>query len=224
MCSTERTLRQTPRSHWLMAASVSLSPSPFLPGPYLVERQCGWSARGSRPRWSDRWNSEKRKRRRASTHTKQCSPKAKAPRCRRTARHEKSKHRNVNYCVFLSPSKFFPLALCCSLDWLTRSDFLLARIELNEPPCLLAIPSLSRVTAAFTSSLLRSRRPNSRVVWQCFDPSLPQVFCGYSSREQRGDNNNIALPLSTLFSLLRSWGAPVLFPPVLSVYSVLVGF
>lgn len=50
---------------------------------------------------------KKRKRRRASTHTKQCSPKAKAPRCRRMAKHEKSKPRNVYYCVFFA-SQVFP--------------------------------------------------------------------------------------------------------------------
>lgn len=58
-----------------------------------------------------------------------------------------------------------------------------------------------------------SRRPNSRAVWQGLEP-CGVFFCGYSGRERRGDNNNIApLPLTTLFSLLRSGETPVLFPP-----------
>lgn len=52
--------------------------------------------------------------------------------------------------VYFLPGKLFPLAVCCSLDRLAGGDFLLPRIELNEPPCLLAIPALSCVSATFT--------------------------------------------------------------------------
>lgn len=205
-----------------MATSVSYSPSPFLPGPDLVERQSGWSARGSRPRWSDRWNSEKRKRRRASTHTKQCSPKAKAPRCRRTARHEKSKHRNVNYCAFFSLVSFFPSCALLfaglanerrfppsenGIEWTALSP----RHSFPQPRyCCLCL-----IAAAFT--LVSTEFESSVAV---FRAAFVSGFCGYSSREQWGDNNNIALPLTTLFSVLRSGEAPVLFPPVLPGYCI----
>lgn len=91
-----------------MALSVSYCPSLFSPDQtWLSDSAVGVREGRGRDDLTDEI-AKKRKRRRASSHTKQCSPKAKAPRCRRTARHEKSKHRNVNYCVFFSLVSFFP--------------------------------------------------------------------------------------------------------------------
>lgn len=64
--STRRqTLRRKTRSDWLTRASVRPGPTSSPPDQARLSRrveeeECGWSARGSRPRWSDRWNSEKK--------------------------------------------------------------------------------------------------------------------------------------------------------------------
>lgn len=64
----------------------------------------------------------KRPRRRASSHTKQCSPKAKAHRCRRTVKHEKSKPRTM-FIVYFLLGKFLPPALWFSQDWASGRRF-----------------------------------------------------------------------------------------------------
>lgn len=161
-----------------MVTSVIYSPSPPLPGLDLVERQCGCSARGSRPRWSDRWNSEKRKRRRASTHTKQCSPKAKAPRCRRTARHEKSKHRNVNYCVFFSRVSFFPSCALLFAGLASERRFPPSEngIEWTALSPRHSFPQPRYCCLCLLLQLSRSPPPNLRAVWRCLEPRLSRVL------------------------------------------------
>lgn len=113
--TARQTLRRMARCHWPPTASVSRSPAFSLRTRLGCVVGLSRSVVGAREgRGRDDLTDEiarKRKRRRASTHTKQCSPKAKAPRCRRTAKHEKSKLANVYYCVFFCLASCFPLAL-----------------------------------------------------------------------------------------------------------------
>lgn len=106
------------------------------------------------------------------------------------------------------PRKFFPLALCCSLDRLARGDFLLPRMELNEPPCLLAIPSpeLCFCYLWLIAVSLHPCRPIPRAVWPCFNRRLSRIFADiFLSRARRGENNNIAFATQYIVFSVALW-------------------
>lgn len=206
----QETLRPISRIHWLLEASVTPSPA------FSLRTRLGWvvglnkSVVGVREgRGRDDLTDEiakKRKRRRASTHTKQCSPKAKAPRCRRTAKHEKSKPRNVYYCVFFA-SQVFPSCSLLFAGQASERRFPLTEngIEWTALSPRHSFPELCFCYPRPTAGSLHLRGAIPSAVWSRFNRRSCRIFFRlFLSRARGGENNNTVLPLSTLFSLLRS--------------------
>lgn len=119
---------------------------------------------------------KKRKRRRASSKQNNVSQRQRDPGAVGQPSTRKVS-REAFIIVYFLPRKLLPLALCCLLDRLARGDFLLPRMQLNEPPCLLAIPPLSRVLLHVDYCWFYTHfQPIPVVVYLCFYRQLFEIF------------------------------------------------
>lgn len=149
----QETLRRMVSCHWLPAASVRSSPA------FSHRTKLGWivglnksvvGVREGRGRddLTDEIAKKEREGGRPPTQNNVPQRQRHSGAVGRPSTRKVSSETIIIMCFL--PRKFFPLALCCSLDRLARGDFLLPRMELNEPPCLFAIPSRGCVSAIFT--------------------------------------------------------------------------
>lgn len=132
----------------------------------------------------------KRKRRRASSHTKSCFPKAKARLCRRMAKREKSKLQNLY---------FIQQVLLLSVRWTSRKRRFPPTENGIEWTALSARHSFPRLYAAF--GFMLSTRLHL-LCWYCLRVFHHFIgdgwyFVTYQSRLWKGEKNNIAS--TTLF-------------------------
>lgn len=93
--------------------------------------------------------------------------------------------------LFLRLASCFPVARCCSLDGLAEREAIssLPRMELNEPPCLLAIPPPpSRASAACLAQRCVSLSFSTPLgaVRPCTPGSLAPYLCSYSVESGNG--------------------------------------